>query len=64
MADCRFVSNGWSNGSPSTSIAEELYESFIQLVVTANFPEFIVHLFQYEKQPGTIAANFLKVFRK
>jgi hypothetical protein len=36
--------------------AEDMYEDFIQPVVTANFPEFVVRLFQ----PGSISGDFLE----
>jgi hypothetical protein len=58
--DCRFISNRISTNSPSSSIAEEIYEAFIQPVVTANFPDFVVHLFEYDNEPGSISDDFLE----
>jgi hypothetical protein len=58
--DCRFISSRWSNDSPTISIAEDVYEKFIQPVVTANFPDFVVHLFQYDSEPGSISEEFLE----
>src|SRR5882672_9699342 len=58
--DCRFISNRISTNSPSASIAEEVYELFIQPVVTANFPDYTVHLFEYDNEPGSIADDFLE----
>jgi hypothetical protein len=58
--DCRFISSRWSNDSPSISIAEELYEKYIKPVVTSNFSDFVVHLFQYDSEPGSISEEFLE----
>jgi hypothetical protein len=60
MADCRFISERGASNSPSSPLSEELFEDYIQPVMKANFPEFVVHLYQFENEPGTIAGEFLE----
>jgi hypothetical protein len=57
---CRFISNRGPTGSPQFSVAENVYEKFIQPVVTSNFEDFVVYLFEYEDQPGSFGDDFLE----
>ena len=58
---CRFISNRGANDSPSTSTSGGgLPSLFVQPVVTENFPDFTVHLFEYDNEPGSIADDFLE----
>lgn len=49
---CRFICDRSSNDSPPWDMAVDIYENFIQPVVTSHFPDFTVELFSYQDTPG------------
>ncbi|MBR0702307.1 hypothetical protein JQ599_20525 [Bradyrhizobium diazoefficiens] len=57
---CRFISNRGMNDSPSFSIAEDVFEKYVQPVVTSNFEDFTAHLYVYEDDPGSFGETFLE----